>query len=161
MGLELSETQIEYPKPITAPQAGYQFMQPWFEDYQRRLGASVFGAPGQYGGLMDQPQPIPLEGTAGMTPLMMMARQGVMGVGPYEPAYRTAAQMMGEAAGGYRGSTGAFDPSTMMEKDKQKANAASSGRLQASGDKDSREHRKLQWAIMVGVCLCSVALPAD
>jgi hypothetical protein len=45
---------------------------------------------------------------------MMMARQGVMGVGPYEPAYKTAAQLMGEAAGGYRGSTGAFDPSTMI-----------------------------------------------
>ena len=114
MGLELSETQIEYPKPITAPQAGYQFMQPWFEDYQRRLGASVFGAPGQYGGLMDQPQPIPLEGTAGLTPMQMMARQGVMGAGPYEPAYGTASQLMGEAAGGYRGSTGAFDPSTMI-----------------------------------------------
>ena len=49
MGLELSNTQIEYPKPITAPQAGYKFMQPWYEDYQRRLGASVIGAPGEYG----------------------------------------------------------------------------------------------------------------
>jgi hypothetical protein len=113
MALELSETQIEYPKPVTAPHAAYQFTQPWYEDYQRRLGASVFGAPGQYGGLMDQPQPIPLEGTAGLAPLQMMARQGVMGAGPYQPAYGTASQLMGEAAGGYRGSTGAFNPYTM------------------------------------------------
>ena len=113
MSLDLSDTQVLYPKPVVAPQAGYKFMQPWYEDYQRRLGASVFGAPGQYGGLMDQPQPIPLEGTAGLTPMQMMARQGVMGAGPYEPAYGTASQLMGEAAGGYRGSTGAFNPYTM------------------------------------------------
>jgi len=112
-GIETSEWTRYDPTIYTAPQAGYEFKQPWFEDYQRRLGASVFGAPGQYGGLMDQPQPIPLEGTAGMTPLMMMARQGVMGAGPYQPAYGAASQLMGEAAGGYRGSTGAFNPYTM------------------------------------------------
>ena len=114
MSLATSEWTRYDPTIYTAPQAGYEFKQPWFEDYQRRLGASVFGAPGQYGGLMDQPQPIPLEGTAGLTPMQMMARQGVMGAGPYEPAYGTASQLMGEAAGGYRGSTGAFNPYTMI-----------------------------------------------
>ena len=113
MGIETSEWTRYDPTIYTAPQAGYEFKQPWYEDYQRRLGASVFGAPGQYGGLMDQPQPIPLEGTAGLTPLEMMARQGVMGAGPYQPAYGTASQLMGEATGGYRGSTGAFNPYTM------------------------------------------------
>ena len=114
MGLEVSEYQVYDPTIYTAPQAGYEFKQPWFEDYQRRLGASVFGAPGQYGGLIDQPQPIPLEGTAGLTPLEMMARQRAMGAGPYEPAYGTASQLMGEATAGYRGTTGAFDPYTMI-----------------------------------------------
>ena len=113
MSLDLSDTQVLYPKPVVAPQAGYQFMQPWYEDYQRRLGASVFGAPGQYSGLIDEPQPIPIEGTAGLTPLEMMARQGAMGAGPYQPGYDTATQLMGEATGGYRGSTGAFNPYTM------------------------------------------------
>ena len=89
-------------------------MQPWFEDYQRRLAASVFGAPGQYGGLIDQPQPIPIEGTAGLSPLEIMARQGAMDAGPYQPGYDTATQLMGEATGGYRGSTGAFNPYTMI-----------------------------------------------
>jgi len=101
----VSEYQVYDPKIYTAPQAGYEFKQPWFEDYQRRLGASVFGAPGQYGGLIDQPQPIPIEGTAGLTPLEMMARQRAMGAGPYEPAYGTASQLMGEATAGYRGLT--------------------------------------------------------
>ena len=114
MSLDLSDTQVLYPKPVVAPQAGYQFMQPWYEDYQRRLGASVFGAPGQYSGLIDEPQPIPIEGTAGLTPLEMMARQGAMGAGPYQPGYDTATQLMGEATGGYRGSTGAFNPYTMI-----------------------------------------------
>ena len=114
MSLDLSDTQVLYPKPVVAPQAGYQFMQPWYEDYQRRLGASVFGAPGQYSGLIDQPQPIPVEGTAGLSPMEIMARQGAMGAGPYQPGYDTATQLMGEATGGYRGSTGAFNPYTMI-----------------------------------------------
>jgi hypothetical protein len=114
MGIETSEWTRYDPTIYTAPQAGYEFKQPWFEDYQRRLSASVFGAPGQYGGLIDQPLPIPVEGTAGLSPMEIMARQGAMGAGPYEPAYGTASQLMGEAAGGYRGSTGAFNPYTMI-----------------------------------------------
>jgi len=43
-----------------------------------------------------------------------MARQGAMGAGPYQPGYDTATQLMGEATGGYRGSTGAFNPYTMI-----------------------------------------------
>ena len=110
----LSTTQAIYPQGITAPQAGYKFYQPYYEDYTRRLGAGVFGTPGGVGGLINQPQDIPLQQTAGMTPLMMMARQGLMGAGPYTPAYKTSAQLMDEAAGGYRASTGGFDPSRMI-----------------------------------------------
>ena len=114
MGIETSEWTRYDPTIYTAPQAGYEFKQPWFEDYQRRLSASVFGAPGQYGGLIDQPLPIPVEGTAGLSPMEIMARQGAMGAGPYQPGYDTATQLMGEATGGYRGSTGAFNPYTMI-----------------------------------------------
>ena len=110
----LSTTQFNVQQPITTPQAGYKFYQPYFEDYQRRLGSGVFGTPGGVGGLINQPQDIPLQQTAGMTPLMMMARQGLMGAGPYTPAYKTSAQLMDEAAGGYRASTGGFDPSRMI-----------------------------------------------
>ena len=107
-------TQSIDSRGLTAPQAGYKFYQPYYEDYTRRLGAGVFGTPGGVGGLINQPQDIPLQQTAGMTPLMMMARQGLMGAGPYTPAYKTSAQLMDEAAGGYRASTGGFDPSRMI-----------------------------------------------
>ena len=110
----LSTTQAIYPQGITAPQAGYKFYQPYFEDYQRRLGAGVFGTPGGVGGLINQPQDIPLRQTAGMTPYMMMARANAIGASPYTPAYQTSAQLMDEAAGGYRASTGGFDPSRMI-----------------------------------------------
>ena len=101
----LYEQKFNVQQPITTPQAGYKFTSPWFEDYQRRLGASVFGTPGGVGGLINMPQDIPLQQTAGLTPLMMQARYGLSGASPYTPAYQTASQLMDEAAGGYRGST--------------------------------------------------------
>ena len=52
----LSTTQFNVQQPITTPQAGYKFYQPYFEDYQRRLGSGVFGTPGGVGGLINQPQ---------------------------------------------------------------------------------------------------------
>jgi len=64
--------------------------------------------------LINMPQDIPLQQTAGMTPLMMQARYGLSGASPYTPAYDTSSQLMGEAAGGYRASTGGFDPSRMI-----------------------------------------------
>ena len=110
----LYEQKFNVQQPITTPQAGYKFTSPWFEDYQRRLGASVFGTPGGVGGLINMPQDIPLQQTAGLTPLMMQARYGLSGASPYTPAYQTASQLMDEAAGGYRGSTAGFDPYTMI-----------------------------------------------
>ena len=112
--MSIYEQRFNVQQPITAPQAGYKFYQPYFEDYQRRLGAGVFGTPGGVGGLINQPQDIPLQQTAGMTPYMMMARANAMGASPYTPAYQTSAQLMDEAAGGYRASTGGFDPSRMI-----------------------------------------------
>jgi len=110
----LSETNFNVQQPITTPQAGYKFYQPWYEDYTRRLGSGVFGTPGGVSGLINMPQDIPLQQTAGMTPLMMQARYGLSGASPYTPAYDTSSQLMGEAAGGYRASTGGFDPSRMI-----------------------------------------------
>jgi len=111
---DLSTTQTINAQGITAPQAGYKFYQPWYEDYTRRLGSSVFGTPGGIGGLMNMPQDIPLQQTAGMTPLMMQARYGLSGASPYTQAYDTSSQLMNEAAGGYRASTGGFNPYTMI-----------------------------------------------
>ena len=114
MAFETSENVAYNPQIYTAPQAGYKFMQPWYEDYQRRLGSSVFGTPGGVGGLLNQPQDIPLQQTAGLSPLMMQARYGLSGASPYTQAYDTSSQLMNEAAGGYRGSTAGFNPYTMI-----------------------------------------------
>jgi hypothetical protein len=96
--MPLSTTQTINAQGITAPQAGYKFYQPWFEDYQRRLGSSIFGSDG-IGGLMNQPQQIPMEGTAGLTPLQMQAREAAMSAGPDMGAYNTATNLMGQGAG--------------------------------------------------------------
>ena len=96
--MPLSTQQFNSQQPITTPQAGYKFYQPWFEDYQRRVGASAFGSDG-IGGLMNQAQPVPVEGTAGLTPLQMQSRQTAMSAGPDMGAYNTATNLMGQGAG--------------------------------------------------------------
>ena len=96
--MPLYEQRFNSQQPITTPQAGYKFYQPYFEDYQRRVGASAFGSNG-IGGLMNQAQPIPMEGTAGLTPLQMQARQTAMSAGPDMGAYNTATNLMGQGAG--------------------------------------------------------------
>ena len=96
--MPLSTTQTVNPQSVTAPAAQYKFYQPWFEDYQRRVGASAFGSNG-IGGLMNQAQPVPMEGTAGLTPLQMQSRQAAMSAGPDMGAYNTATNLMGQGAG--------------------------------------------------------------
>jgi hypothetical protein len=108
----LSKTKTTEAEAIQLPQTGYQMPTPYIEDYSRRLLASAYGAPGLYEGLISRPAPIPIQQTAGLTPLERMARQQVGAAGMYQPAYRTAAQLMEEQARGYRGSTRGFDPRT-------------------------------------------------
>jgi len=106
----LSKTETTEAQAIQLPQTGYQMPTPYIEDYARRLLASTYGAPGLYEGLISRPTPIPIQQTAGLTPLERMARQQVGAAGMYQPAYRTATQLMEEQARGYRGSTRGFDP---------------------------------------------------
>ena len=62
------------PEPYNLPQTGYQFAAPVVEDIGRRMLSSYFGAPGYYEGMISRPTPIPIEQTAGLTPLQMQAR---------------------------------------------------------------------------------------
>ena len=124
---------------ITAPQTGYSFVQPYAEDYSRRLLASYFGAPGEYEGLISRPRDIPIEQTAGLTPLQIQARQQAGRLGEYQPYLTEAGRLFGrqeralDEAYGYlpgareavtgglgalsraeetaRGTTGIYDPS--------------------------------------------------
>ena len=124
---------------ITTPQTGYSFVSPYMKDYSRRLLSSYFGAPGEYEGLISRPRDIPIEQTAGLTPLQIQARQQAGRLGEYQPYLTEAGRLFGrqeralDEAYGYlpgareavtgglgalsraeetaRGTTGIYDPS--------------------------------------------------
>jgi hypothetical protein len=85
MGTFSSKT-IEGPPAdvITTPQTGYSMISPYMEDYSRRLLGSYFGSPGEYEGLISRPRDIPIEQTAGLTPLQIQARQQAGQLGNYQ-----------------------------------------------------------------------------
>jgi len=80
---------------ITTPQTGYSFVSPYMEDYSRRLLSSYFGAPGEYEGLISRPRDIPIEQTAGLTPLQIQARQQAGRMGEYQPYLTEAGRLFG------------------------------------------------------------------
>jgi hypothetical protein len=80
---------------ITAPQTGYSFVQPYAEDYSRRLLSSYFGSPGEYEGIISKPRDIPIEQTAGLTPLQIQARQQAGRLGEYQPYLTEAGRLFG------------------------------------------------------------------
>ena len=84
MGIFSSKTKVAPPADvITTPQTGYSFVSPYMEDYSRRLLGSYFGSPGEYEGLISQPRDIPIEQTAGLTPLQIQARQQAGNLGGF------------------------------------------------------------------------------
>jgi hypothetical protein len=92
----LSKTKSAPPaEVITTPQTGYSFVSPYIEDYSRRLLASYFGAPGEYEGLISRPRDIPIEQTAGLTPLQIQARQQAARLGEYQPYVTEAGRLFG------------------------------------------------------------------
>ncbi len=92
----LSKTKSAPPaEVITTPQTGYSFVSPYMEDYSRRLLGSYFGAPGEYEGLISRPRDIPIEQTAGLTPLQIQARQQAGRLGEYQPYLTEAGRLFG------------------------------------------------------------------
>ena len=81
---------------VTTPQTGYNFISPYAEDYQRRLLASYFGSPGEYEGLISQPRDIPIEQTAGLTPLQIQARQQAGQLGDFQGQLDQAGGLFGQ-----------------------------------------------------------------
>jgi hypothetical protein len=80
---------------ITTPETGYSFISPYMEDYSRRLLASYFGSPGEYEGLISRARDIPIEQTAGLTPLQIQARQAAGGLGEFKPYIEDAGRLYG------------------------------------------------------------------
>jgi len=93
---------------ITTPQTGYSFVSPYIEDYSRRILASYFGSPGEYEGLISRPRDIPIEQTAGLTPLQIQARQASQRLGQFDPYIDQARGMIEEGAGTVSGGIGAL-----------------------------------------------------
>jgi len=105
----LSKTKSAPPADIiTTPQTGYSFVSPYIEDYSRRILGSYFGSPGEYEGLISRPRDIPIEQTAGLTPLQIQARQASQGLGQFMPFIDQARGMIEEGAGTVSGGIGAL-----------------------------------------------------
>ena len=97
MGIFSSKTKVGPPADvITTPQTGYSFVSPYMEDYSRRLLASYFGSPGEYEGLISQARDIPIEQTAGLTPLQIQARQAAGGLGDFQGSLDQARGLFGK-----------------------------------------------------------------
>jgi len=100
MGVFSSKT-VEGPPAdvITTPQTGYSFVSPYMEDYSRRLLGSYFGAPGEYEGLISRERDIPIEQTAGLTPLQIQARQQAGQLGNFQGQLDQAGGLFGQQRG--------------------------------------------------------------
>jgi len=100
MGVFSSKT-VEGPPAdvITTPQTGYSFVSPYMEDYSRRLLGSYFGSPGEYEGLISRPRDIPIEQTAGLTPLQIQARQQAGQLGNFQGQLDQAGGLFGQQRG--------------------------------------------------------------
>ena len=96
MGIFSSKTVQAPPADvITTPETGYSFVSPYMEDYSRRLLGSYFGSPGEYEGLISQARDIPIEQTAGLTPLQIQARQAAGGLGDFSAYTEDAGRLYG------------------------------------------------------------------
>ena len=100
MGVLDSKTKQAPPADvITTPETGYSFVSPYMEDYSRRLLGSYFGSPGEYEGLISRPRDIPIEQTAGLTPLQIQARQQAGRLGDFQGQLDQAGGLFGQQAG--------------------------------------------------------------
>jgi hypothetical protein len=100
MGVLDSKTKLAPPADvITTPETGYSFVSPYMEDYSRRLLGSYFGSPGEYEGLISRPRDIPIEQTAGLTPLQIQARQQAGRLGDYQGQLDQAGGLFGRQVG--------------------------------------------------------------
>jgi len=100
MGVLDSKTKLAPPADvITLPETGYNFVSPYMEDYSRRLLASYFGSPGEYEGLISRERDIPIEQTAGLTPLQIQARQQAGQLGNFQGQLDQAGGLFGQQRG--------------------------------------------------------------
>ena len=96
-----SDTElVDQSQPYVIPEAGRTYADPAMEYAARQLLASYFGGPGQPG-MLSQPIPVPIQQTAGLSPLEMQARNLAGGLGGFGPQLNQAAQYYQQSAMGY------------------------------------------------------------
>ena len=96
-----SDTElVDQSQPYVIPEAGRTYADPAMEYAARQLLASYFGGPGQPG-MLSQPIPVPIQQTAGLSPLEIQARNLAGGLGGFAPQLNQAAQYYQQSAMGY------------------------------------------------------------
>ena len=96
-----SDTElVDQSQPYVIPEAGRTYADPAMEYAARQLVASYFGGPGQPG-MLSQPIPVPIQQTAGLSPLEIQARNLAGGLGGFAPQLNQAAQYYQQSAMGY------------------------------------------------------------
>lgn len=96
-----SDTElVDQSQPYVIPEAGRTYADPAMEYAARQLLGSYFGGPGQPG-MLSQPIPVPIQQTAGLSPLEIQARNLAGGLGGFGPQLNQAAQYYQQSAMGY------------------------------------------------------------
>tara|TARA_A100001388_G_scaffold272916_1_gene253972 strand:+ start:717 stop:1649 length:933 start_codon:yes stop_codon:yes gene_type:complete len=96
-----SDTElVDQSQPYVIPEASRTYADPAMEYAARQLLASYFGGPGQPG-MLSQPIPVPIQQTAGLSPLEIQARNLAGGLGGFAPQLNQAAQYYQQSAMGY------------------------------------------------------------
>ena len=92
-----SKTKLGPPAQVlTLPQTSFQQISPYIEDYSRRILASYFGVPGESPGMIGQRLDVPIEQTAGLTPLQLQSRALTLGLGGFRPYLGEAERLFGK-----------------------------------------------------------------
>jgi len=96
-----SDTQVvDTSQPYVLPSAEKAFTDPATEYSARQLLSAYFGGPSQPG-LLSQPIPVPVQQTAGLSPLEVTARNLAGGLGGFAPQLNMAQQYYMQSGMGY------------------------------------------------------------
>ena len=101
MSIFSSETEVvDTSQPYVLPSAEKTFTDPATEYSARQLLSAYFGGPSQPG-LLSQPIPVPVQQTAGLSPLEIQARNLAGGLGGFAPQLNMAQQYYMQSGMGY------------------------------------------------------------
>ena len=90
-----SKTKMGPPaQTVVTPETSYRMISPYVEDYSRRMLASYFGVPGESPGMIGARMDVPIEQTAGLTPLQLQARALTQDLGGFRPYLKESERLL-------------------------------------------------------------------